>query len=233
MIEIKVLSSGSKGNAYYITDGQTPLLLEAGIPWKEIQKKLDFATGDILGCLVTHEHKDHSKALNDLMKAGIDVYTSKGTIAELGANGHRIHPVKAKEQFAIGTWTVLPFDTQHDCAEPLGFLLANKVGEKLLYITDSCYVKYRFKGLTHILVEANYADDILQENVTNGTVPVELRNRIIKSHFSLANVKEFLKANDLFRVREIWLIHLSDNNSDAERFKRAIQSLIGKPVFIA
>jgi len=33
-------------------------------------------------------------------------------------------------------------------------------------------------------------------------------------------------------VREIWLIHLSDNNSDNARFKREIQELTGKMVFI-
>jgi len=65
-----------------------------------------------------------------------------------------------------------------------------------------------------------------------GLVPPALKKRILKSHFSLENVKEFLKANDLSRVQEIWLLHLSDGNSDAERFKREIQELTGKMVFI-
>ena len=63
-------------------------------------------------------------------------------------------------------------------------------------------------------------------------MPPALKKRILKSHFSLENVKEFLKANDLSRVQEIWLLHLSDGNSDAERFKREIQELTGKMVFI-
>jgi phosphoribosyl 1,2-cyclic phosphodiesterase len=75
--------------------------------------------------------------------------------------------------------------------------------------------------------------DILQENVAAGLVPTELKNRLMKSHFSLANVKEFLRANDLSRVQEIWLIHLSDGNSDAARFKREIQELTGKMVYVA
>jgi phosphoribosyl 1,2-cyclic phosphodiesterase len=60
-----------------------------------------------------------------------------------------------------------------------------------------------------------------------------LKTRILKSHFSLKNVKKFLLANDLSRVKEIWLIHLSDGNSDAELFKREIQELTGKMVFVA
>lgn len=60
-----------------------------------------------------------------------------------------------------------------------------------------------------------------------------LKNRLLTSHFSLENVKEFLKANDLSQVREIWLLHLSDGNSDQVRFKREIMELCGKPVYVA
>lgn len=232
MIDITVLSSGSKGNCYHITDGETPLLLEAGIPWKKIQRGLDFRTSGIEGCLVTHQHKDHCKAAKDVMKAGIDICASNETIQVLGITGHRINEVKARQQFNLGTWTILPFDTVHD-VDSLGFLLANKVGEKLLYLTDTAYCKYKFVGLTHIMVESNFADDIIRDNVEKGIVAPELKNRIIQSHFSLANVKEFFKANDLSKVEAIWLIHLSDDNSDSARFKLEIQRLTGKPVYIA
>jgi phosphoribosyl 1,2-cyclic phosphodiesterase len=117
--------------------------------------------------------------------------------------------------------------------EPVGFLLVNQAGEKLLYATDTYYIKYRFRGLTHIMIEANYSLDILRSNVENGTVAPELKNRLLRSHFSLENVKECLKANDLRNVKEIWLLHLSDGNSDAERFKREIQELTGKEVYVA
>lgn len=233
MIDIKVLASSSRGNCYKITDGVTPLLLECGIPWKEIKRGLEFNTSEIAGCLITHEHKDHCKAIEDVMKAGIDCYSSRGTIEAMGASGHRIRTIKAQEQFKIGTWTILPFETQHDAAEPVGFLMQNESGEKLLYATDTYYLKYRFKGLTHIMIECNHAADILKDNVEAGLVPMELKNRLMKSHFNLHNVKEFLRANDLSKVQEIWLIHLSDGNSDAERFKREIQELTGKVVYVA
>ena len=176
---------------------------------------------------------DHSKAVKDIMRAGIDCYISAGTVEALGLFGHRINIIKAKQQFRIGTWTILPFETQHDAVEPLGFLLANQAGDKLLYATDTYYIRYKFHGLTHIMVECNYAADILKTNVKAGLVEPVLKSRILKSHFSLENVKEFLKANDLSKVQEIWLLHLSDGNSDSERFKREIQELTGRMVFIA
>jgi phosphoribosyl 1,2-cyclic phosphodiesterase len=176
---------------------------------------------------------DHSKAIKDIMKAGIDCYLSRGTAEALGAAGHRVKIIRAREQFKVGTWTVLPFDTQHDAQDPLGFLLANQEGDKLLYATDTFYVRYRFVGLSHIMVECNYALDILRANVEAGVVPEELKKRLLKSHMSLETVKGFLKANDLSRVQEIWLLHMSDGNSDAVRFKREIQELTGKMVFVA
>lgn len=234
MIEITTLASSSRGNCYHVTDGSTPLLLECGIPYKEIQRGLNYQVTAVKACLVSHEHLDHCKSLNEVAyKAGVDCYASQGTIDAIGAEGHRIKPVKALQQFKIDTWSVLPFDTQHDCAEPLGFLLANAAGDKLLFATDTFYIKYRFRGLTHIMVEANYSMDILRANIEAGLVPVELKNRLIKSHFSLENVKDFLRANDLSRVQEVHLLHMSDGNSDAERFKREIQALTGKLVFVA
>lgn len=169
-MDIKVLASSSRGNCYYIS-GVTPLLLECGIPYKTIQQELNFKTSKIAGCLITHGHKDHSKATGDMLKAGIDCYMSAGTWRELGEpTGHRIKIVKAKEQFVIGTWTILPFEIEHDAAEPLGYLLANQQGEKLLYATDTYYIRYKFSGLNYIMIECNYASDILNNNVARDNI---------------------------------------------------------------
>jgi phosphoribosyl 1,2-cyclic phosphodiesterase len=232
MIEIRALASGSKGNCYHVTDGSTPILLECGIRFKDIRRNLNFNTSSIVGCLVTHEHKDHCAGLNDVLKAGINVYMSEGTATAIDVKHHRMKTVQAKQQFQLGTWTILPFDVQHDVSEPLGFLLLNKQGEKLLFATDTYYIKYKFKGLTHIMVECNYSLKILNENIATGRVPKVMRKRLLRSHFSLENVKDFLKANDLSRVQEIWLLHLSDNNSDARLFKQEIMELTGKMVYV-
>lgn len=233
MIEIQALASSSKGNCYRITDGSTPLLLECGIRYKDIQKGLKFRMSDIAGCLITHEHKDHCAAIRDVLKAGINCYMSKGTAGAININHHRIKMIEAKKQFKLGTWTILPFDVQHDVSEPFGYLLANEAGEKLLFATDTYYIHYKFKGLTHIMVECNYSLDILDENIRNGSVPKVQRKRLMKSHFSLEHVKDFLTANDMQQVQEIWLLHLSDSNSDEERFKKEIMELTGKVVHVA
>lgn len=183
--------------------------------------------------LMVISHKDHCKAVKDVLKAGIDCYMSEGTRQEIGINHHRMWVVKAKTQFRIGSWTILPFDTEHDCNNPIGFLLANQAGDKLLFVTDTYYIKYNFNGLTHIMVECNFAEDILRQNVIDGLVPNDLKNRLLRSHMSLETCKDFLRLTDLSRVREIHLIHMSEGNSDALRFKKEIQALTGKPTYIA
>lgn len=233
MIEIKPLASGSRGNCYWVSDGTQPLLLECGISYSEIQKGVDFKISELSGCFISHEHGDHCKAIKKLMRSGVNVYASKGTIEALKLTGHRIIPVREKKLFKVGNWVVKSFKTEHDAADPLGFLLESQEKKRLVYVTDSFYSRYTFPGLTHIMIECNYALDILKENVESGRVLEVQKNRVLKSHFSLKNVKDFLKVNDLSQVREIWLLHLSDDNSDEKRFKEEIQALTGKPVYIA
>ena len=233
MIRFRSLASSSAGNCYHVTDGRTELLIECGLRFADIRKALDFRVSRLAGVLISHEHMDHSRAATDLAKAGVDVYASSGTIAARGLAGHRVKQIEAKKQFQVGTWTILPFDVEHDAEQPLGFLLANQDGEKLVFITDSYYCRYTFSGLTHIAIECNFSLAILDENIAAGRVHPAMRPRLLRSHFSLENVLDFLRANDLTRVEEIHLLHLSDNNSDEELFKRRVQEVTGKPVYVA
>lgn len=232
-MEIKILASGSSGNAYRISDGETALLLDAGIPLKAIQAGLGFRVRDIEGCFITHAHKDHSKAAKDLARLGMNIYTSKGTADACGLTGHRIKIVCALEELEIGTFRVLPFDVQHDAPEPLGFLCTSTAtGEKLLYFTDTYYLKYRFQGLTHIMAECNYSEEGIRSSVDAGYIPVELVPRLVKSHMSLEHLLDMLRANDLRLLRQIYLIHLSENNSNAEKFKEEVQRQTGAEVYV-
>lgn len=232
-MDIKILASSSAGNAYRISDGRTSLLLDAGIPIKAIQVRCGFKVTQIDGCFVSHSHKDHSKAAKDLARLGVDIYTSQGTIEACGLSGHRIHAIKALQELTIGTFKVLPFDVQHDAPEPLGFLFTSvETGEKLLYFTDTYYIKYKFQGLTHIMAECNYDAETLQRSVDAGYIPIELVPRLVKSHMSLEHFLDLLKANDLSKVRQIYLLHLSNNNSDEKRFKEEVQKLTGAEVYV-
>jgi phosphoribosyl 1,2-cyclic phosphodiesterase len=232
-MDILSLASSSAGNCYRISDGRTALLLEAGITIQKIKQGLDYKLSDIDGCLISHSHADHCKAAQDIMLSGIDVYATWETFNAAHLGGHRSNVVDIHKQFTINTFAIKAFETQHDCPGSVGYLIySTATREKLVFITDSYYVRYVFSGLTHIMVECNYAVDILQTNVSNGSLPEAQRARLVKSHFSLEHVKQFLGANDLRQVQEIYLIHLSAGNSDAARFKREIQAVTGKRVIV-
>lgn len=233
MFDLTVLASSSAGNCYRVSDGTTSLLLECGIPWAKIKKGLKFKTSEISGVLVSHEHGDHAKSVKDAAKAGLDIYTSKGTAEAVGVIGHRIHRVKAKQQVTIGTWTVLFFETVHDAAEPLGFLLMSQTsGAKVMFITDTSYCRYRFTKLTHMMIECNFSDAILAENVAAGRVHPAMAKRVQASHMSIDRVCELLQANDLSCLREIHLMHLSNGNSNEAQFKKRVQAVTGVPVYV-
>lgn len=231
-MKLKVLGSSSDGNCYLLENKQERLLIECGFPYKKIIEFLNFDLKNLLGCLVTHEHKDHCRAVSDLMKNGIDIYMSPGTKAALEIESHRLHEVIPGNQFRLRNFTILPFETEHDVKEPIGFLIHHKAVGKILFATDTYYLRYKFEGLNHILIECNYDEDILEENVMNGIMQKSRADRVIKSHFSISNLKEFLKANDLRAVRNIVLLHLSDDNGDV-RFKDEIAAVTGKEVYIA
>lgn len=227
MLTFKSFASSSKGNCYLLDDGETKLLLECGIPINKIKQALDFKLSSVAGCFISHEHSDHSKAVLELMQSGIDCYMSGRTASAMGTYGHRVNQVTAGNQFKIGTWNILPFETIHDAAEPLGFLLQSGKN-KVLFATDSAYIKPIFKGLTHIMIECNYNIELLRQNVDHARY-----KRTLQTHMGLGTCLSFLAANDLSAVKEIHLLHGSDTNSDAEQCKKAVQAATGKRVVVA
>jgi phosphoribosyl 1,2-cyclic phosphodiesterase len=230
MLDITILASGSTGNCYLVNSGNAMVMLDCGLSYRRIALLSRFCQPDAI--FITHEHQDHVKAAKDFMKRGVDIYTSAGTAEAEGLEGHRLHIMKDRQSVSIDGMTVSAFNTQHDAAEPLGFLLDD--GEdRLLYATDTYYLHYKFPGLTKIMIEANYANEILEENVQNGSLPKSLEKRLRQSHFSLENLKKFFVANDLSKVKEIWLIHLSNGNANPIWFKEEIEALTGKPVYVA
>jgi phosphoribosyl 1,2-cyclic phosphodiesterase len=229
-MNFKPVASSSRGNCYLLESPGVPsLLIEAGIPVKAVREALGFTLSDIAGCLISHEHGDHSKGVKDLLKAGVDVYTSQETAAALGISDHHRHVVISSEHvYSMWDWKVLPFGLHHD-VPCHGFMIASPDGDRLLFIPDTSYIRNRFAGINIIAIEANYVADQLSENIHKGAVPASLGHRVRRNHMSLDSVIAMLKANDLSACREIWLLHLSDQNSDEARMVRAVQKATGIP----
>jgi phosphoribosyl 1,2-cyclic phosphodiesterase len=230
MFEIKILATGSKGNAYIIEDGDKSILIDPGISISDLRKRSNFGLSRLDFALLSHEHKDHSRAVKDLLKNGLAVGMSPGTCEALGLTcaGH-ICRLKSEVEFKADDWKILPFAVHHDAAEPLGFLIGSPSGKKILFATDTCYINYRFPGVTHWMIECNYSEDLLKKNTR---LAGDIKNRIRTSHFEFQNLKIFFENQDLSKTEKIYLIHLSDDNSDEKLFQNEIEKITGVPVFL-
>jgi len=230
MFKIQIHATGSKGNCYAITDGVERILIDPGIGIKQIQKALNFGVSGIKFCLLSHEHRDHSKSIKDILKYGATCYMSQGTGAALNLDPGAIKILKSSAAVKDGAWSILPFQTHHDSAEPLGFLIESPSGKKIVFATDTAYLSFVFNNITHWMIECNYSEDRLK---TNEALPNEVKQRIRQSHFEFSRVKDFFRVMDLSKTEAIYLIHLSDDNSDAKRYVAEIEALAGVPVYAA
>lgn len=226
---LKVIGTGSKGNAYLLENEQEALLIECGVNILDIKKAVNFNLSKISGCLVTHEHGDHAKSIDEVMKAGIDTYATKGTFSKALKN-HRMKIIPQQGQFQVGNFKVISFPTIHDVAEPCGFLIYHADCGVTLFLTDTVYSNFTFKGLNNIIVEANYDTEIIDAKLGDRKF---LRDRIYNSHMSLDTCLQFLQANDLSAVNNIVLIHLSDSNSHELDFAKEVSGMTGKSVSVA
>jgi phosphoribosyl 1,2-cyclic phosphodiesterase len=243
-MKLHVINSNSSGNSYLLqsNDGNT-LIIELGVNFDQIKKALNFKLINVCGALVTHSHRDHCRSVREAIKMGINIY---GTQAEFnamdlidfilrrrGGTHHRINFIKEKKPFNVGPFKILAFSIEHDTPEPVGYLINHEECGNLLFLTDTYYCKYKFQNLNNIIIECNYSDEIINENLASGILNSFLRDRIYESHLSLKNCKGILSATDLKDVENIVLIHLSASNSDSELFKDEIIKHTGKIVNVA
>lgn len=232
---LKILGSSSKGNCYVLTNGKHCLVIESGIKFREVERAIDYKISTLDGVIVSHNHNDHSKYVKEFIENMQPVYCSHGTAVSLGINTYRrCIQMQSETLYKIGNeetaeFSVMPFNVEHDAPEPFGFLIYHKDCGNVLFLTDTYYSQYTFADVENIIVECNHDKELLKASLLN----TKLQERIAHTHLSLATCKELLQANDLSKVRNIVLIHLSLLNSDSELFKTEIEKLTNKKVTIA
>jgi phosphoribosyl 1,2-cyclic phosphodiesterase len=230
-MKLKVVGTGSKGNAYLLENGTDSLLIECGVNIHNIKRAMNFNMAKVRGCIVTHEHKDHSRSLHALLAAGVDVWATRGTHTACGSlSHHRSYICSHKHEFRMGAFKVLPFNVKHDAEEPVGFLINHPDSGNVLFMTDTFYCPYKFDNLNNILIEANYDREIMRSKLSEKKF---LEDRILQSHMSIETCLGFLDRNDLSEVNNIILIHLSDGNSHEQDFKDRVERKTGKRVTVA
>lgn len=225
-MRLKVLGSGSSGNCYILENDKEALIIEAGLPFMEVKKALDFNVRKIKAVLITHEHGDHRKYWFEYARAGIPVFEPfklDGSSLKLNSQ-FRVMAYENRDK--SGRWLHNNGDgSECPC---VGFYITHPEMGSLVYATDTEYVRWRFNGVNHIMVEANYDMQFVNREEPN----YEHR---LSGHMSLPTALDFISTNDNPALRNVVLIHLSDKSADSALFKQKAEETIkyGTDVFVA
>ena len=217
---LRVLGSSSSGNCYLLENETECLMIECGIPIKEVKKAMNFNMRKIVGCIASHRHNDHIRHLKEVLECGIPIYTNDETAESVEViYGELLHGVPEKKSFMLGNFKITPFYVPHDNTPCFAYQIYHEEIGKLLFLTDLEYCKYRFKDVSQILVEANYSKDIINQDNPNF-------EHVARGHMELNTTLGFLSTNVNPSLMNVVLLHLSDSNSNSEYFSQKVKEIV-------
>lgn len=218
MAELLCFGSGSSGNSYAIKCENETLLIELGIAWRNIINELSYDIKKIVGCIVSHKHLDHAVSIPNALKLGISVYSCE----DVQSVYPQIKVLQKGLKTRIGSFLVQPLPLKHS-VECYGFLVETKNGLRIAFATDCSEFLYKLRNIHCWMIEANYSDDILIDNMVNDTVSRSLS----ENHLELSQTIQALKVNFCEATNAIVLLHLSQRNADPKKFRKCIQEELG------
>lgn len=221
-ISLRVLGSGSSGNAALVSSGPTTLLVEAGLSCRELEKRIAAAgrtPTEIAAVLVSHEHGDHCRsAIAFAVRHRLPVACTEGTWTCLDTRSTTEPPpwipLRPGRECRIGTVTVIPFRTPHDASDPIGFRF-ERGRTALVHVTDfghiSREIEEAIEGASVLLIESNYDEQQLFES----RYPFSIRQRIAstRGHLSNGALALYLRRRLPGTVNAIVLAHISENTN--------------------
>ncbi len=220
-----ILASGSKGNAIFISSGDTSLLIDAGLSGIEIERRLRSRGLDpenLDAIMVSHEHSDHIQGVGVLSRryklpVYISTKTRKAAVSQLG-NLYDFKNFECGSMFTINDLSIHPFSISHDAKDPCGFTV-NQNGTKIGIATDlgiaTSMVKEHLKGCTLLILEANHDEGML----INGPYPWPVKQRVKSriGHLSNAESKHLLNEIQHDGLKHVMLAHLSETNNTPQK----------------
>lgn len=235
MAKIHIIGSSSKGNGYVIETKNERLLLECGCKWDKVLKACRFKLSTIKGCLVTHKHRDHARHIGEFLCKGFPVLAHKKVFEDLAM----LSMVYAKEVeesrwYKLGGFKVMPLTAYHDEDAPTyAYLIEHEEFGKMVFATDTYKFPYLIEDATVWMIEANYDDDIAELNVMLGKLSRKRLERLMLTHMEIGRTIRTLNNNKVGKDATVVLIHLSDDNSNAEKFAQRVMEETDVVPFIA
>lgn len=232
-MRIASLGSGSKGNATLVDTGETLLLIDCGLPRRDVEERLQsrgVGGQDIDAILVTHEHGDHCRGVVPLAKAyDLPVFLTAGTAGSRKLEGLQGRVViRPGDQFAVGDVDIAAEPVPHDAREPVQFCLTHN-DLKLGVLTDlgsiTPHVVQAFSGCDALVLEFNHDPQMLAD----GPYPYAVKKRVGGDFGHLTNVqaRQFLDHADTTRLKMLFVAHISQQNNAPELADAALSGWSG------
>ena len=225
---LRLLYSGSEGNAALLTVGNTALLIDAGRTAKALTEALTraaVAPDAIRAIFLTHEHRDHTAALNVFLKHHpVPVHTTAASAARLRQTGGEalcaclVEHAPLFEEDVEGLH-IASFETSHDSACCVGYRFTfteNGTPHRIGYATDlgvvTPTVENALSGCEAVVIECNHDEEMLM----TGPYPADLKRRIASRHGHLSNRDCAALCARLAAqgAKRFLLAHLSEANND-------------------
>ena len=229
-MRFSVLASGSGGNGAVVAGPDGALLIDAGLSARQMLarfERIGLAPEAIRGVLLTHEHTDHTRGLDVLLRgplSGVPVFANRHT-SEMVRRSLR-SPVSWKlvetgSRIEWAGWRIDTFSVPHDAVDPMGFVIERAdagahgaTGPRLGVVSDLGHatqnVVARLSSLDGLFVEANYCPTLLAADTRR---PWSTKQRIASRHGHLSNdqAAELVAQVLSPRLRRLWLGHLSSD----------------------
>lgn len=209
-MKLITVGTGSKGNCYLLKrDNDRYIALDCGMPWKKVMVATSFRPSDIDLALVTHIHSDHARYIGDFVANGIETVTTSN---------------KARKILRKGEVDIVPFEVPHDVL-CYGYLIRVD-GRTIVYMTDFGYCQYTFKSwnVDTWIIACNHDENPDSEDAKYA--------HVVMGHSSLSTVKGILEANKSESMKNVILVHYSQN-ADVEAMAEEIQKTVGDTVKVA
>jgi phosphoribosyl 1,2-cyclic phosphodiesterase len=217
---VRSLGSGSSGNALVVETATAAILVDCGLSAATMARglKMGGRSLDALSAvIVSHEHADHVRGLQKVLKCGVPLVSTPGTLRalDLGSLGYR--PLRIGDTMEVAEGVIVrALGVSHDAAEPCGFRI-DADGVRLTIITDlgtaDAELGASIAASDLIVLEANHDESMLRA----GPYPAHLKRRVLSATGHLSNVDcgklLFQALRDSDRARTIWLAHLSAVNN--------------------
>lgn len=214
------LSSGSDGNLTYIESGNTKILVDMGLSCKETISRLALlgqSPTDISAVLVTHEHSDHIKGIDQFCsKYHTPIYVHQDGLEPLAkklTKDNEIIPFIG--DFELGNLGITPFAVPHDVKRCTGYSFFENT-KKISIATDlghtNAEILKNLSNSTLVYLEANHD---VEKLLHNPKYPSVLKRRILGANGHLSNLTSAQTIFELLKdgTKQIVLAHLSTENN--------------------